>query len=136
MIPDLVLFMDPFTGSNIELCFVEVKRPGNRSNGHKETDLVKLGKEMQLALNKLVLYRADSPEVVGILVEGYVATSYKMDLAFNGQYRMVKVNSSRFINDDSNDIMILPSVLESLIHLKVTTILYQVCMIYVLEHFA
>jgi hypothetical protein len=68
VIPDLVLFVDPITGNNLELCFVEVKRLGNRSNGHNEEDLVKLGKEMQLALNKLVFHRVKSPEVVGVLV--------------------------------------------------------------------
>ncbi|ORE06801.1 hypothetical protein BCV72DRAFT_291351, partial [Rhizopus microsporus var. microsporus] len=74
--PDLVLFVDPFTGTNFELCFVEVKSPGNHSNGQHESSLVKLGKEIQLALSKLVFQRVNSSEVVDILVEGNFVFSF------------------------------------------------------------
>lgn len=70
MIPNLTLFVEPLSNTSFELCFFEVKRPGNTTNGHLENDLVKLEKEMQAALTKLVLQRVESPEVVGVLVEG------------------------------------------------------------------
>ncbi|KAG0784873.1 hypothetical protein G6F16_008545 [Rhizopus arrhizus] len=57
---------------------------GDFANGHLESDTVKLGKEMQIAINKLILRKVKCPEVVGLLVEGCVATAYKMDLKFNG----------------------------------------------------
>jgi hypothetical protein len=41
--------------TNYELFFVEVKRLGKFANGTFESDLIKLGKEMQVALDKLVL---------------------------------------------------------------------------------
>ena len=50
--------------------FVEVKRKGDFANGHLESDTVKLGKEMQIAINKLILRKVKCPEVVGLLVEG------------------------------------------------------------------
>lgn len=70
MLPDLVLYADPISKVNYELFFVEVKRKGNFANGHLESDTVKLGKEMQIAVNKLILRKVKCPEVVGLLVEG------------------------------------------------------------------
>lgn len=70
MIPDLALFIEPNSGTKYELFFVEVKRKGNYQNNHLEDDLVKLGKEMHTALNKLVKKKVRNPEVVGLLVEG------------------------------------------------------------------
>ncbi|KAG0863184.1 hypothetical protein G6F16_011990 [Rhizopus arrhizus] len=43
MIPDFALYSDALTAINFELFVVEVKKPGNFSNGHLETDIVKLG---------------------------------------------------------------------------------------------
>lgn len=70
MLPDFVIFVEPLSAIMFELLFVEVKRRGNKSNGNSESDLVKLGKEMQIALNKLMFQGVVDPEVVGILVEG------------------------------------------------------------------
>lgn len=53
MIPNLALFVEPDSGTNYEIFFVEVKRKGNYQNNFLESDLVKLGKEMQTGLNKL-----------------------------------------------------------------------------------
>lgn len=70
MIPDFALYLDPLSVVNFELFVVEVKKPENFSNGHLETDLVKLGKEMQVALHKLIEKKVESPEVVALLIEG------------------------------------------------------------------
>lgn len=70
MMPDFVLFIDPLSSMNFELLFVEIKRRGNFANGNQESDLIKLGKQMQVALNKMVLKKVQSPEVVGLLVQG------------------------------------------------------------------
>jgi hypothetical protein len=58
--------------------FVEVKRKGNHYKGNYVSDLVKLGKEMQIGINKLILQRVANPEVVGLLIkEGeYICSSY------------------------------------------------------------
>lgn len=69
MKPNLILFINPLSRTNHELLFVEVKRKGNYANGNLESDLIKLGKEMQIALDKLVMLKIKEPEIVGILVE-------------------------------------------------------------------
>lgn len=61
--------MDPISVTKFELFVVEVKKLGNFSNGHLETDFVKLGKEMQLALDKLIEKKVENLEVVALLVE-------------------------------------------------------------------
>lgn len=55
---------------NFKLFIVEVKKPGNFSNSRLETDLVKLGKEMQVVLDKLIKKKVESPEVVALLIGG------------------------------------------------------------------
>lgn len=70
MTPDFVVYVDPISTIKFELFIIEVKKHGNYGNGNLEKDLIKLGKEMQLALDKLVLYKVENPEVVGLLVEG------------------------------------------------------------------
>ncbi|KAF7720915.1 hypothetical protein EC973_005775 [Apophysomyces ossiformis] len=119
MIPDFVLYVDPISTVSFELFFVEVKRKGNYSNGHLESDLVKLGKEMQIAVNKLVLQKVASPEVVGLLIEGDSAVAYKMDLVYNGQYRMIELSRFHFVRENVNDISLVPTILEKLHQLQV-----------------
>ena len=48
-----------------EFCCIEVKSSG-RNNG--ESDMVRLGKELKLMIDKLVLYDVRDPVVVGALV--------------------------------------------------------------------
>lgn len=55
MIPDYVLFSEPYSSITFDLCFVEVKRKGKHYKGNYDSDLVKLGKEMQIGINKLIL---------------------------------------------------------------------------------
>lgn len=74
MRPDYVLFIGAST--NFELLFVEVKRTGTWFNS--TGDLVKLGKEMQVALDKLVIKRVNNPTVVGMVVEGKINNQIKV----------------------------------------------------------
>lgn len=77
MMPHFVLFVDPSSKRSFELMFVEVKRKGSNSNGHHESEVVKIGKEMQVAINKLIFQKVENPEVVGLLVEGkFILLSY------------------------------------------------------------
>lgn len=69
MIPDYVFFAEPYSEITFELCFVEVKRKENHYKRGYESDLVKLGKEMQISINKLILQRVANPEVVGLLIK-------------------------------------------------------------------
>lgn len=72
MKPDLTHFINPLLSTNHELLLVEVRRKENYANGNLENDLIKLGKEMQIALDKLVMLKIKEPKVVGILVEGKI----------------------------------------------------------------
>lgn len=92
MIPDLALFIEPNSGTQYELFFVEVKRKGNHRNNHLKDDLVKLGKKMHTALNKLVEKKVKNPEVVGLLLEDCNAVAYKMTLDYDGQYQMTEIS--------------------------------------------
>lgn len=55
MMPDFVLFIELSSAINYEVFFMEVKRKGNLSNNTLENDMIKLSKEMHIALNKLVV---------------------------------------------------------------------------------
>ncbi|KAG1046714.1 hypothetical protein G6F43_010812 [Rhizopus delemar] len=118
MIPDFVLWVEPHANRNFEVFFVEVKKQGNFANGHLESDLVKLGKEMQLGLNKLLKRKVENPEVVGLLLEGGQATAYKMDLLYNGQYRMVELSRFFLTRDNVDDVMLVPTIMEKLCQLQ------------------
>ncbi|KAL0085068.1 hypothetical protein J3Q64DRAFT_1814507 [Phycomyces blakesleeanus] len=120
MMPDYVLFVEPYSSITFELCFVEVKRKGNHYKGNYESDLVKLGKEVQITINKLVLQRVANQEIVGLLIkEDHVATSFKMDLKYNGQYRMMKISEFNFIRKAPDDILLLPTIMEKLNQIKI-----------------
>ncbi|KAI9004915.1 hypothetical protein CLU79DRAFT_782039 [Phycomyces nitens] len=112
MIPDLVLYLNPLSTINFELLMIEVKKHGNFGNGNLEKDLVKLGKEMQLALDKLAIFKVKDPVVVGLLVEGIEITSYKMDLKYNGQYRMIEMGQFYAVRDNLVDVMLVPSIIQ------------------------
>lgn len=68
MIPDFVIFIEPHSAMNYELFFVEVKIKGNYQNNYLENDLIKLGKEMHVALNKLIMSKVKYSEVVGLII--------------------------------------------------------------------
>ncbi|RCH88876.1 hypothetical protein CU097_002686, partial [Rhizopus azygosporus] len=75
-LPRQTLVFGPSSVVNFKLFIVEVKKPGNFSNSRLETDLVKLGKEMQVVLDKLIKKKVESPEVVALLIGGIME---KMD---------------------------------------------------------
>ncbi|ORE04981.1 hypothetical protein BCV72DRAFT_179381, partial [Rhizopus microsporus var. microsporus] len=51
--PTFVLYVDPLSTINFELLVTEVKKHGNCSNGSFEKDIIELGKEIKLAIDKL-----------------------------------------------------------------------------------
>lgn len=93
MIPDLAVYVDTVPNINFELLTIEVKKQGNCSNGSLEKDLVKLGKEMQLALNKLIIYKVQNPTVMGLLVEGNIRLFYLFDLLLKRYFHRFKNDS-------------------------------------------
>ncbi|KAI9257971.1 hypothetical protein BDA99DRAFT_420922, partial [Phascolomyces articulosus] len=83
LIPDFVIYTEPYSNKNFEFMFLEVKKKGKQTNVY-ESYIIKLGKELEIAVDKLVNEEVDSPEVAGILVEGLDMTTYKLDLKYNG----------------------------------------------------
>lgn len=67
--PDSVAYVCAISTTKHEFFFMEVKTTDQACNKFQR-DLIKLGKAMQIALDKLILIGVDSPEVVGLLVEG------------------------------------------------------------------
>ncbi|KAG1051327.1 hypothetical protein G6F43_006453 [Rhizopus delemar] len=118
MKPDFALYLSPSSAINYELFFVEVKRKGNYANGTGESDTVKLGKEMKIALDKLMIKKVKNPEIVGIVVEDHTAIVFKMDLCYNGQYRMVELSKFLFFSHMTDEILLLPDILEKLAQVK------------------
>ncbi|KAG1041172.1 hypothetical protein G6F43_012143 [Rhizopus delemar] len=114
IIPDLVLYITLLSNINFELFVVEVKKHGNFSNGSLENDMIKLGKEMKLPLDKMVAYKVDSPEVISLLIRGSKATVMKMDLLYNGQYRLIEISNFFIVRDTVEDIMLIPGIIQKL----------------------
>lgn len=67
--PDCVFYIHVDDKKNYELFFMEVKGYPIKGN-KKENDFVKLGKELHIAITKLVNVGVLGPVVVGLLVEG------------------------------------------------------------------
>ncbi|KAI8093959.1 hypothetical protein BDF21DRAFT_331253 [Thamnidium elegans] len=114
IIPDLALYITPLSIINFELFIVEVRKHGNFSNGSFENDMIKIGKEMKLALDKMVAYKMDSPEVIGLLIRGLKATVLKTDLVYNGQYRLIEISTFFIVRDTVEDLMLIPGIIQKL----------------------
>ena len=71
---------------------LEVKKKGKQAHVY-ESDIIKLGKELKIAVDKLVNGGVDGAEVIGILVEGLKVMTYKMDLKYDGRYQMCVLNT-------------------------------------------
>lgn len=69
IIPGFVLFVEPYSSNPFELCFVEVKRKDSHAKGNNVIDLIKLGKETQIDIYKLILQRVVNLETVGLFIK-------------------------------------------------------------------
>ncbi|KAI7873714.1 uncharacterized protein EV154DRAFT_527817 [Mucor mucedo] len=89
----------------------------SEQNSYVESDLLKLGKQMKLTLNKLISDGINNPKVCGVHREGLNLNTYVMDLISPKVYRMINVAKVKlFVNLDQ--ISLLPRVLAHLICLK------------------
>ncbi|KAF7723503.1 hypothetical protein EC973_001878 [Apophysomyces ossiformis] len=102
LVPDFVIYADPRSNMKHELLFMESS----------------FGKEMQIALNKLVLEGVSSPEVVGLLVEGVHVCMYKMNLPYDGQYHLVQLSEFNLPRNGNDDLLLIPTVVENLHQLR------------------
>ncbi|KAI8364356.1 uncharacterized protein BYT42DRAFT_212166 [Radiomyces spectabilis] len=100
--PDVVISKD-----DVERLGGEFKRP-NKKCVSVSNDLVKLGNELKFMLDTLIHDgNNDSTYVVGILLEGVKCSTYKLDLNYNGVYRLVELSCSDLM---SNDFDFYPSI--------------------------
>ncbi|ORY98245.1 hypothetical protein BCR43DRAFT_457584 [Syncephalastrum racemosum] len=90
----------------------EIKSPNNLSDAEAESDLVKLGKEMKAALDRLVDLGLTNPVVGGVLVNGYAVSIFTMQLAAEGVYLMSTLVDFHLLRRPT-DIMLLPRIVES-----------------------
>ncbi|KAG2219619.1 hypothetical protein INT45_011344 [Circinella minor] len=91
--PDFVVFVS-HRNDRYDIAVSEVKPPSNaNSNNVVESDLVKIGKEMKWMINNLIKRGIENPVVCGILLQGFVLTTYKMDLLYPKIYRMIELKS-------------------------------------------
>lgn len=72
MIPDFMLFAKLPSAIKYKVFFVEVKRKGNYNNNCLQNDVIKLEKEVHLALNKLVHKKVGTQK---LLVEDHQAVT-------------------------------------------------------------
>lgn len=59
---------------------------------------------------------------------GGQATAYKMDLLYNGQYRMVELSRFFFTRDNVDDVMLVPTIMEKLCQLQVNSSYFNIYM--------
>lgn len=86
-------------------------------NSYVESDLLKLGKQVKLTLNKVVSDGVVRPKVCGVLCESSNLSTYVMDLASPQVYRMINVTKVKlFVN--LSQISLLPRLIAHLMRLK------------------
>ncbi|ORX56916.1 hypothetical protein DM01DRAFT_299896 [Hesseltinella vesiculosa] len=113
--PDFLVSKEA-ASSKYNLVVGEVKRPNHRSN-QEESDLVKLGKELKVMYNQLVVQRVSSPVVCGILIDGFQLSTYTFDLAAPIVYRMYRVCEVQLFQNIMQ-LMTLPVILNRIVQLK------------------
>lgn len=130
MMPDYVLFVEPYSSITFKLCFVEFKRKGDHYKGNYESDLVKLvsissyykglstRKPLVYLLKKVNIF-VEATILSPIYVVDNVATAFKIYLKYNDQYRMMRISEFNFIRKTPDDILLLPTIMEKLNQIKV-----------------
>jgi hypothetical protein len=94
----------------------EFKAPNHQSA--LESDLVKTGKQMRCLYNSLVKQGVQNPLVCGILVEGFTMSTFVMDLASPGIYRLINLSHLELFKT-IDQLTCLPVALLRLIQVKV-----------------
>ncbi|ORY99348.1 hypothetical protein BCR43DRAFT_226812 [Syncephalastrum racemosum] len=113
--PDFVVYVQP-SNAHHDIMVGEVKPP-NASISQAESDLVKIGKELRLMLNRLILLGTPDPVVCGILVEGFNMTTFTMDLPAPQLYRMQMLAQTPIFRRRT-DFVCIPALLSRLVQIK------------------
>ncbi|KAI7854488.1 hypothetical protein BDC45DRAFT_535502 [Circinella umbellata] len=90
---DFVVFVS-YRNDRYDIAVSEVKpRLNANTNNVVESDLVKIGKEMKWMINNLIKCGTENPVVWSILLQGFVLTTYKINLLYPKIYYMIGVKS-------------------------------------------
>ncbi|KAG2200991.1 hypothetical protein INT47_006535, partial [Mucor saturninus] len=82
-----------------------------------ESDTIKLGKQMRLTYNELVINRVPNPAVCGILCQGIDLVNYVMDLRSPQLYAMIRTSRVSLLRS-LDEIYSLPRVISCIAQLK------------------
>jgi hypothetical protein len=85
----------------------EFKKPGFKPCF--ESDLLKIGEDMSLMVNKLVNIGVGHPSVGAILIQGRTISTLKINIAAPRCYRMVKLSTTTMF-DTLSELAILPAI--------------------------
>lgn len=67
-------------------------------NSYVESDVVKLGKQMRVALNTMISNGVSAPRVCGIVNEGTNISTFVMDVTSPRIYRMITVAKTKLVS--------------------------------------
>lgn len=114
--PDYVVFLSQ-RSSRLDLACAEVKPPANTST-YPKSDLVKLGQEMKLMLNKMLKEGVEVPVVGGVLVSGFIMRTYKLELVTAKCYIMTELSDTALFRS-LQEVGSIPTIASNLLQLKV-----------------
>ena len=109
-----------YRNDRYDIAVSEVKPRSNaNTNNVVESDLVKIGKEMKWMINNLIKRGTENPVVCGILLQGFVLTTYKMNLLYPKIYHMIGVKSVT-LPKSLHEVTSLPPALKAMLQIKVS----------------
>lgn len=79
-------------------------------NSYVESDLVKLAKQMKVALNALVVEGVTKPKVCGVHYEGENVETYAMDISSPRLYRLTNASKIKLFKN-LDQISLLPNAI-------------------------
>ncbi|ORE21944.1 hypothetical protein BCV71DRAFT_241350 [Rhizopus microsporus] len=98
--------------------FVEVKRPNMKSNYQEEGDMTKLLKQLKASIDKQLLLGLRDPTSLGLLMEGFKCSLFKMTLVADGVYLPLLIKLFSLV-EEVHEMALLPLIVESLMFVKV-----------------
>ncbi|CAO3593726.1 unnamed protein product [Absidia cylindrospora] len=116
MKPDWQNYIRP-VHAKIDIATCEIKPPSKQGAAADFSDFVNLGLEMRGMLNAMFdIIDVESAAVFGILVRGYMITTFKMDMKAH-VYRMIQLGSCK-IPSQQSDLGMFPALFRCLYHVK------------------
>ncbi|RCH99849.1 hypothetical protein CU097_015641, partial [Rhizopus azygosporus] len=97
--------------------FVEVKRPNMKSNYQEEGDMTKLLKQLKASIDKQLLLGLRDPTSLGLLMEGFKCSLFKMTLVADGVYLPLLIKLFSLV-EEVHEMALLPLIVESLMFVK------------------